>query len=232
MATWKKINTSNTNVNKMVATANSKAGYRMLSSGNYRWGWCVPSSYYGWRRNNRANHLLGGPNSSTSAINSNLPANISGQTPFDYFFEKDMKITTSDTMKVHWHSSSNYAVFPRSCKLYFAPILIPPDTVNTYRFVNHNYLSIPNSDFEYLFDTGHDGSSTTRGIVKADLNTIVGYTANDSTYSFGFQFTFPTEKTIKAGAALLMLITCDAFTSSSGSKYMRNFTVTISGEET
>ena len=239
MATWKKVITtaddadyknSSNKVSRMISTSNSRSGYRQSLGVNYRWYWSIPSSYYGWKRNNRGNHVSGGVNSNAEPLNNNLPTSISGAVPFDYYFERDMKVTTNDKMKIHWHSSPTSAIFSNTMKLYFAPIIIPVSTVNTYRFSNNNYQAILDDDFEYLFSTGHDGTSASRGIVEADLSTISGYTSNDSAYSFGFKWTFPSDVTITRGSALLLFVTNTFNTSSGTSEYMRNLTAIIEGE--
>ena len=52
MATWNKIQTD-THRKMMVVTANSKSGYRTSFVSTTRHYWTVPSSYYGYKRNQR-----------------------------------------------------------------------------------------------------------------------------------------------------------------------------------
>lgn len=234
MATWQKINTSSAEVNKLICTANSKSGYVQtinMTPPLYRWYWTIPSGYYGWGRNIRTNATSGGVNNNSQPENNNLPNNIAANHSFDHFFEKDMIITSNDKMKIHWHSSSTSAIFANTTKLFFAPVIIPPDTVDAKRFTSNNYGNIGVSDYEYLFSTGWDGTSDTKGIVKADMSSISGYSSNDTTYTFGFEWNFPSSYTIQKGSGLLFLITSDQESSGSNSKYLRNLSVVITGEE-
>ena len=228
MATWTKISTDNYR-KKMVVTANSKSGYRVGVGINYRHFWSVPSSYYGYKRNLRANHLSSGSSEPAAPDHGSLPAFITYSTPLDYYFERKFTCTAGQKMKVAWHSSSSQ-VFDDDTKIYFAPIIIPPDTMESKRWTNHNGLTITNTDYEYLFANGYDGTSSTRGIVRADIGDIDLYTDSDASYFFSFEYTFPNTTTIEAGSGLLFLITNDQSTSSIASEYMRNFSVVIEGD--
>lgn len=228
MATWTKVSTDN-HRKRMVVTANSKSGYRSGVGVNYRHFWSVPSSYYGYSRNQRTNHLSSSASEPAAPDHGSLPAFISYGTPLDYYFERKFTCTAGQKMKVAWHSSSSQ-VFEDDTKIYFAPIIIPPDTMDSRRWSNHNASSIASADFEYLFLSGYDGTSTTRGIVKADIGDIAIYSDSDSSYFFSFEYTFPNTTTIEAGSGLLFLITNDQSTSSSASEYMRNFSVVLEGD--
>lgn len=98
------------------------------------------------------------------------------------------------------------------------------------RWTSHNGSSIVAADYEYLNSEGYGGTSATRGIFKADLGNIAGLNSSDSSYYFGFEFTFDKDTVIEAGSGLLFFVTNDQSTSSSASEYMRNFTVVIEGD--
>tara|TARA_R100000231_G_C5325273_1_gene164672 strand:+ start:858 stop:1544 length:687 start_codon:yes stop_codon:yes gene_type:complete len=228
MATWKKISTSSSDREFVCLTANSRAGYRSGSLNSFRHFWTVPSSFYGIRRNSRFN-VLSSPNGEPAVPDyGTLPASISAGTPFDNMFEYGVKATTSHKFKVSWHSSSSQT-WDNDTIIYFAPILVFPDNYN--RWSSNNYTSIPLADYDFLFSSGHDGTSATRGIVKADLGTISGLSSGDSTYNFGFEWSIPTDVTIPMGSHILVLITNDQSTSSS-SVLMRNLTCVLECEAT
>tara|TARA_Y100000401_G_scaffold56_1_gene39 strand:+ start:4219 stop:5001 length:783 start_codon:yes stop_codon:yes gene_type:complete len=210
-------------------TANSRSGYKSGSGSNFRHFWAVPSSWYGIRRNNRGNHLSSSSGEPAIPDYGSLPASISTSTPMDNMFEYGVKATTNHKFKVSWHSSSNQ-IWQNDSIIYFAPIIILPDDYN--RWTNHNFTAISKSDWTFLFPTGYDGTSTTRGIVKADLGTITGLTSNDATYNFAFEWSIDTELTIPMGSHILILVTNDQATSSSTSEYMRNLTCVLECEAT
>ena len=229
MATWRKLSTASSDREFVCMTALSKSGYRSGFSTSFRHFWSVPSSFYGIRRNSRGNYLSSGSTEPLQPDYGSLPASISNGTPFDNMFEYGVKVTTSHKFKVNWHSSPSHT-WDNDTIIYFAPILVFPDDYP--RWQSNNYSSILKANYNFLFASGYDGTSSTRGIVKADLGTISGLTSGDSTYNFGFEWSIPQDLTIPMGSHILILVTNDQATSSGTSKWMRNLTCVLECEAT
>jgi hypothetical protein len=215
MANWKKVSTRSAEREIVIASADTRSGYRSASMGGnistYRYYWCVPSGYYGIRRNYRANYSSGPAGEPVLPVNDSLPSSYAGTSQFDNMFEYDVKVRTDHKLKVQWRSTSGH-VWPDNSKI---------------------WIAIPESDYTYLFSNGYGGDSDTKGIVQATITaSIGGYTANDISYNFGYEWTIPTEVVIPKGSFIVLLINNSVATSTGTAKRMRDFICTLECEAT